>query len=283
MPEGPEVAVVVDSIQAATKLTFQTAEIIKSGKQHRFSRNLIPNWGLLQQPWRIREISCKGKLIYFRVEILASKEQWYFLSTLGMTGDWQLNAARQKHAKFCFVTDTGDDLTFVDTRAFGTFRITNRSGLEAALKKIGQSLLVAPVPESEWTALKKHYKLKDLPIGEALLTQNFFSGVGNIYKSELLYRLRIDPRLTVGQLTPEIWNNLNREAHTLLQTAYQLKGCSVVDFTANGEEGQAQQLLQVYSKTHCPYNHPIQKLRQKSGSLMRTTWWCPECVNARLP
>lgn len=278
MPEGPECAVVVDELQGACGQIFLAAEVIENepGKEHRFSKKPIKDWDKLQQPWFIDSIRAKGKLIIFDIVILNSGERWVGLSTLGMSGDWRFDSGGHKHCRLSFIHDRGD-LSFIDTRCFGTFRLLTPKEAEKAIEKIGWDLLQAPMSAAEWTKLQQHPKISNKQIGEALLEQSLFAGIGNIYKAETIWELKLNPETLVKDLTENEWAEINTVAHKILQKAYKLGGSSIVDFTANGKEGKAQEVLNVYGKEKCPEGHSISKLTQKGGSTERTTWWCKTC------
>ena len=64
----------------------------------------------------------------------------------------------------------------------------------------------ADVLNDEWNPIKAKEKLLEVPnelICDALLEQNIFSGVGNIIKNEVLYRVGVHPQSTVEKI-PEI-------------------------------------------------------------------------------
>jgi endonuclease-8 len=56
----------------------------------------------------------------------------------------------------------------------------------------------------------------DIPIGVALLNQRLMAGVGNIFKSEVLFIRRVSPFATVGDLSDETLDGLIAESHRLL-------------------------------------------------------------------
>jgi endonuclease-8 len=63
----------------------------------------------------------------------------------------------------------------------------------------------ADVMSDEWDARAACRKLRGMPqafICDALLDQSVFSGVGNIIKNEVLFRVRVHPLSTVGALPP---------------------------------------------------------------------------------
>jgi endonuclease-8 len=63
--------------------------------------------------------------------------------------------------------------------------------------------------------LKQKKKLKENPdmlVCDALLDQQIFSGVGNIIKNEVLYRIKVHPESTVENLPVKQLNALIKEA-----------------------------------------------------------------------
>lgn len=71
------------------------------------------------------------------------------------------------------------------------------------------------VMNDAWNAKAARKKLKAKPatlVCDALLDQQVFSGVGNIIKNEVLYRVKIHPETEVGNLTAKKLNELIKEA-----------------------------------------------------------------------
>ena len=61
-------------------------------------------------------------------------------------------------------------------------------------------------------ARRKLKKFPDMNIGDALLDQTIFAGVGNIIKNEVLYRISVHPESVVGALPPRKLTALINEA-----------------------------------------------------------------------
>jgi endonuclease-8 len=75
--------------------------------------------------------------------------------------------------------------------------------------------LGADVLNEQWNARKAKLKLKlqpDIMVCDALLDQQIFSGVGNIIKNEVLYRIRLHPETKVKSLPARKLSDLIREA-----------------------------------------------------------------------
>ncbi len=73
----------------------------------------------------------------------------------------------------------------------------------------------ADVLSDAWKPLKARKKLKSSPemmVCDALLDQNIFSGVGNIIKNEVLFRIGVHPESLIGNLPPKKLSALIFEA-----------------------------------------------------------------------
>jgi endonuclease-8 len=73
------------------------------------------------------------------------------------------------------------------------------------------------VMADEWDPKLARRKLKAMPdtlVCDALLDQDVFAGVGNIIKNEVLWRIRVSPLSTVGDLPPRKLTELVKDART---------------------------------------------------------------------
>lgn len=73
----------------------------------------------------------------------------------------------------------------------------------------------ADVLSDEWDKKKARAKLKKMSeelICDALLNQDIFSGVGNIIKNEVLYRMNVHPESRVGEIPAIRLNNIIDDA-----------------------------------------------------------------------
>jgi len=73
----------------------------------------------------------------------------------------------------------------------------------------------ADVMSDDWDPARARKKLKAMPdtlVCDALLDQQIFSGVGNIIKNEVLFRIRVHPETRVGDLPPRKLGDMIREA-----------------------------------------------------------------------
>lgn len=76
-----------------------------------------------------------------------------------------------------------------------------RAARDRQLSGLGPDLLA---PEPDYDEMRRRLLLSpERPLGEALLDQRLVAGIGNVYKSELCFRLALDPFLPVGHIGAE--------------------------------------------------------------------------------
>ena len=116
-----------------------------------------------------------------------------------------------------------------------------------------------------------------IEIAAALLDQRALAGIGNVYKSEVLWIERVSPFAPVADVDDETLARLVATARRLLvANAAPTRGPERV--TTAGDRG-APGPLYVYGRTGRPCRRcrtPIASRRQGSDP-PRTTYWCPAC------
>lgn len=125
----------------------------------------------------------------------------------------------------------------------------------------------ADVMAPEWNPKKAIKKLAAMPetlTCDALLDQSIFSGVGNIIKNEVLYRIGVSPLNTIGQLPPNKLRALVKEAQ---QYSF--------DFLRWKKEYTLKKHWLAHTKKECPKGHPL--LKEYLGKTNRRTFYCPIC------
>jgi len=279
MPEGPEVRKIADVLEKAVGhyiIDFWA----NADPKYKFCREGVEGSKLFhdRKPLKIEKIVVKGKLIRIDLE-----QDISVLNTLGMSGTWKNGTLTSEHSRAMFLlgdsngvaydASGADHLVFCDQRSFGNLKVVTRQKAIEAIKAIGWDLLQAPMPSKSWLTLQQKRYFKEKEIGPALMEQKEASGIGNIYKAEILHELKINPATKVKDVDPQIWVKINTTAHKILKTSYSQGGSSVRNYSAGGRKGTYQNALKIYSKKQCPLGHDTAKLKQKS----RNTWYCPKC------
>jgi endonuclease-8 len=109
------------------------------------------------------------------------------------------------------------------------------------------------------------------PIGEAVMNQTVVCGIGNVYKSEMLFLARVSPFVTVGQLSDECLQQL-------VQTARRLMKKNLEGYPRRTRIGRDGNRVWVYRRSGQPCfvcGTRIKSTRQ--GDLGRSTFWCSGC------
>ena len=111
----------------------------------------------------------------------------------------------------------------------------------------------------------------ELPIGVALLRQSAVAGIGNVYKSEILFLCQTSPHRRVRVLSDEDLDRLLDKAIELLRR--NREGYPRV--TRSPRRGQN---LWVYGRSGRPCAECGRTMRmQRQGLAGRSTYWCPRC------
>jgi endonuclease-8 len=93
------------------------------------------------------------------------------------------------------------DTAVADLRGPTACEVLDPEQVRVVIAKLGPDPLVDPGPEAE-DAFVKAVRRTSKPIGLLLMDQSVVSGIGNVYRAELLFRARLDP-YTPGREVPE--------------------------------------------------------------------------------
>lgn len=150
--------------------------------------------------------------------------------------------------------------------------LAKRADIDRRLASLGPDLLSPDYDQAEVLArLREH---PDLTIAEALMLQSIVAGIGNVYKSEVLFIERVSPFVTVSALDDATLERLLKRARDLMRRNLRPGPRRTTFGTFAGQnhfvyERSGQRCLKCDSK--------IRMLRQ--GNLQRSTYFCPECQN----
>lgn len=151
-------------------------------------------------------------------------------------------------------------------------------GLHPSLSKLGPDLLADDFDADEALRRLRDPSRADLSIAEALVDQRAMAGVGNVYKSEVLFIERVSPFVPVKALDDATLRRLIDTSRRVLQhnVAHPERGPERVTTTGDRSAGGP---LYVYGRTGRPCRRcgTLISTRQQGGELPRITSWCPHC------
>lgn len=149
--------------------------------------------------------------------------------------------------------------------------------LHASIQSLGPDLLGATFDADLAVAnLRAQSKLET---AEALLDQRIMAGLGNVFKSEILFIERINPWTPIADLADPTLRAMVDTARRLLTENVQ--GGQVRRVTTRGDASVRGADQYVYGRAGRPCRRcrtPIRTRRQ--GALNRPTYWCPHCQPA---
>ncbi len=221
----------------------------------------------------ITKILRRGKYLIF----LYSND-YALLFHLGMTGYFRLTDSykKKKHDHIVFIFSE-EKLIFNDIRKFGFVKIYKKQRIFTSkhIKNLG--------PEPLSKAFDFEYFHKNLNrktnIKNLLMNQNFVSGLGNIYCSEILFDSQVKPTRSVKSLKDKELKRIIGSAKKILKNSIKLGGTTIKNFIVSYEEiGYFKNNLMVYGREgcncmRCKKSILVKKINQ-SG---RSTFFCTEC------
>jgi endonuclease-8 len=222
----------------------------------------------------IETIEARGK------HLLISFDDGAVLHThMQMTGAWHVYSGGERwrrpahRARVIIEVDDGSEAVCFDapvvelTRAGRTTPPT-RAG--RALERLGPDLAT---PEADIDVVLTKLEKVDpaTAVGVALLDQRVAGGIGNVFKSEVLWRERVDPFAPLRAVDPETRRRVYERAHQFIVANMKTK--RRVTF----QGGYA-----VYRKAKRPCPRCRTPIRmQRQGDPPRSTYWCPSCQPVR--
>lgn len=126
----------------------------------------------------------------------------------------------------------------------------------------------ADVMNKAWDARKARRKLKKRPelnVGDALLEQEIFAGVGNIIKNEVLFRIYVHPESITGALPARKLTELVTEARNYS-----------FDFLKWKRIYQLKKHWLIFTKKKCP-RCKIPAFKRYTGKTKRRSFFCEQC------
>lgn len=274
MPEGVEVKLSADNIRPLMQNNIVLMAEVSPNSRYAtkppegfvaFRESIYKN------AVRVHKIETKGKFMYWTFD-----NGWFMLCTFGMSGQWSPN--KGKHPCLIlqytpsFISSSICEMVFNDPRHFGTIKFTNDAWAVAKkLEELGWDPLQTDFEKSlPWVQYKLAMNKK--PIGEVLMDQGIFAGVGNYIRAEALYLSKLNPFRAANKLSADENRRLCQAILDVMQESYKYQGATIQTYkTAYGEEGRYSSCFKVYGQKQDPLGNPI--ITQDSGG--RTLHWCP--------
>ena len=303
MPELPEVQTIVDDLNKKIKgdviVDFWSdwPKTIKSSGYKKFKKDIKNK--KIEKAWRkgkniFIDLS-GGKVLYLHLKMtghllvkpkgqrLKSKEEKYFSEKVNqyIHHIWYLksknnNQVKSQKSKVKSYTKT---LEFSDLRKFGKIVLVEARELEdlPEIKRLGVDAVNQEFTLKEFKELLGKKLLS--PIGVVLMNQDLISGIGNIYRSEILFDAKINPKRKVNDLKEREIKRIFLSIGKILKKALKLRGTSDSDYRdTSGAPGSYQKVRKVYRKEGeaCPTSNCKGKIKREKLA-QRSVFYCSSC------
>lgn len=198
---------------------------------------------------------------------------------LGMNGSWHRYRPgerwRRSPARAVCVIETASAVAVCFDAPVAELLDTRAIAVHPALSRLGPDL-IEPAPDLDGALARlTDPERRAMTIAEALLDQGAMAGLGNVYRSEVLFVERVDPFRTVGELPPEVLGRLVATGARLLRA-----NADGPRRTTTGRDRDGERLW-VYRRTGRPCRRCGTLIRSTVlGALPRRLWWCPGCQTA---
>jgi endonuclease VIII len=222
---------------------------------------------------QIQSVEARGK------HILIAFGDLILRTHLRMNGSWHLarpgDRWRRPRAHMRIVITTADWLAIGFLIPEAEWLTTKGLARHLILNSLGPDPLSPGFDAHDVTARIASYP--SATIAEILLNQRVIAGVGNVFKSEVLFECRVHPFDQVGDLAPETMAALVAAAARGLQRnvseSSPTSGRRTMTNRLNRDEA-----LWVYGRAGKPCHRCGSVIQvKKSGTDARSTYWCPAC------
>lgn len=239
MPEGPSIVILKESVEVLN--------LVGALVRHVEGNTSIEKDRMLNQ--QIRAVRSWGK--HFLISYSDFSLRVHFM----LFGSYRINERKEAPVRLSLGFDTGELNFYACSLKFIEGNLDDQYDWKA------------DVMADEWDPGLAERRLKALPdasVCDVLLDQNIFSGVGNIIKNEVLYRIAVHPRNRVGDLPVEKLRALIQEARNYS-----------FDFLRWKKEYALKKHWLVHTKKTCALGHPVHKAYL--GKTNRRTFYCDLC------
>lgn len=237
--EGPSLVILKEELKR-----FTGKKIITASGSSKIDYNTI-------QGQKIKSFKSWGK--HFLIVFKNFTIRIHFL----MFGSYRINERKSSVPRLHFTFEDGQEINFYTTAV---------SVIEEDLDE--RYDWSADVMNDAWNPASARRRLKKMPamnVGDALLDQNIFSGVGNIIKNEVLFRIYVHPESTIGGLPARKLTELINQAR--------LYSFDFYDWKKNFE---LKKHWLIYTKKKCP-RCKIPAIKRHTGKTKRRSFFCENC------
>jgi len=238
----------------------------------------------LAQPWAVDVVAtaCEAVGKHLLITLDAGDERRVLRVHLGMKGSWH----RYRPGEAWLRSPMGARVELRTARwyfvCFGPKEVElvrRNAPRPDVVGHLGPDLLGATFELAEVLRRARAISQRDAAVGDLLLTQTVACGIGNVYKSEVLFLERIHPWTPVHALSDDDLGRLYGRARTLMQQNLADGGARITTHRPPlGVRPRADDRYWVYRRAAKPCRVCATAVRSRlQGAMARRAYWCPTC------
>ncbi|MFA6047351.1 MAG: bifunctional DNA-formamidopyrimidine glycosylase/DNA-(apurinic or apyrimidinic site) lyase [Parcubacteria group bacterium] len=282
MPELPEVQTIVDDLNRkikGDKITDFWSDAPKSLKNitvEKFRKEIVGR--------KILGAHRIGKNMF--IDLSGGKTMYIHLKMTGhllvkdqrtMNNEQYFSDRVNQYIHHIWTLGKNKTLEFSDMRKFAKIVLLDTKTLKE-YKDITTLGVDAMSPDFTFAKFQEILNKKQkTPVGIVLMDQNLIAGIGNIYRSEILFEAGILPERLIKDLSNKERKEIYKYIKIVLNKAIKLRGTSDSDYRdTSGAPGNFHKVLKVYrrEKKKCQKCDTI-IVRKKMGG--RSVFYCTKC------
>lgn len=191
---------------------------------------------------------------------------------LGMSGHWHTDGGgRSSHASARLVLGTESGVAACYSAP--TVDVDRTPAVDLTVAQLGPDLL-GDFDEEEF--LRRARARESRTMAALLVDQRVLAGIGNVYKSELLFLEGVHPSTPVGEVSDEKLREISTRARSLLAANVGPRSRSTTGSRHRGQQ------TWVYGRA----GRPCRRCRRPIAERLdgeRVTFWCPTCQSQPIP
>jgi endonuclease-8 len=225
---------------------------------------------------RVEKIEAVGKHMLVSFDV-----PWVLRVHLGMNGHWRRLHVREKAPPHPTVRIEVGETAYVCERAYRA-ELIRAAALRThpRLARLGPDLLAEP-PDIA-TAVQRAMQAGNAgrEIGDLIMDQRIASGVGNVYKSEVLFECRVHPRTRMHELSTDQVRAIFETAAKLMRLNLLTRRRTSVPLRRRAEPSSHRYWVYMRAGKPClDCGTTIERFLQ--GDMGRSTYFCPSCQARR--
>lgn len=275
MPEGPEVRITAEKLHALLK--GQTITLItvvdgpfrfNNGSIYANFRRSVAEFNRYDGNIIVDFVRNKGKYIYMRLVSVeknadgSPKYERFLFSHLSLGGNWLTETGA--HTMVVIRYQQGRKLYYHDHRRRGKLYLFTRDEARDWLARIGPDVLSRGFTREVFDRVMALPRVRRMTIDIMLMKQEFFSGIGNYLRAEILNEAKIDPRRNVSSLGKKELAKLYEAIIEKTRQSYAAHGTTI-------DEREGGYIPVIYGKKVDPLGNPIATYVVDG----RTMYWVP--------